>query len=314
MKHVYGVVPSRRLGRSLGICPIPFKTCNYSCIYCQLGKTTRMTNSRYTFYSPEEILNEAENFIKKYGEKSFDVVTIVGEGEPTLYTPLDKIVEGIRKLTHKPLVLITNGSLLYNTSVRKEVSGFDIVMPTLDAWDEASFRKINRPFGKLSYKEVLKGIVDFSREFNGEIWLEVMLVKDYNDSIEALNFLKERIETISPERVYINVPVRPPAEKGVEIPEKSRIDYARRLLGATSIENLPVSNFLSSESDAIKAVIEIIKRHPMSKDDIKEFLLSEFNEQALEKFFSLASEKYNIEKCSYHGKVFYRYIQRREKR
>lgn len=273
-----------------------------------------MTNSRSAFYPPEEIIKEAEDFVKKYGEKSFDVITVVGEGEPTLYTPIDKITDGIRRLTRKPLVLITNGSLLYNGSVRKEVSGFDIVMPTLDAWDEESFKKINRPFRELSYKEVFRGIVDFSRKFNGEIWLEVMLIKDYNDSIEALRSLKGRIEMISPERVYINVPVRPPAEKGVEIPEKSRIEYARKLLSAMSIENLSVSNFLSSENDAIKAVIEIIKRHPMSENDLKEFLLSEYDEKALERFFSLESEKHNIERCSYHGKVFYRYIQRREKR
>ncbi len=308
MSHVYGVVPSRRLGRSLGVCTIPFKTCNYSCIYCQLGRTTNMTNTRQTFYPPEEILNEARSFIEKYGKDSFDVVTVVGEGEPTLYKPLDSIVNGLRELTDKPLVLITNGSLLYERALREEILDFDIVMPTLDAIDKESFRKINRPFGKLRYERVYNGLLEFSKEFKGEIWLEVMLVKDYNDSDRFLGDLKNRIELLGPARVYINVPARPPTEENVEIPEEETLRYARALLKAESIEDLPVSSFTTSEKKTLDAVIEIIKRHPMSENDIKSFVESQFNDEFVVDLLKRLSRNPNVEKNSYRGKDFYRYI------
>ncbi len=308
LSHVYGVVPSRRLGRSLGVCTIPFKTCNYSCIYCQLGRTTNMTNTRQTFYPPEEILNEARSFIEKYGKDSFDVVTVVGEGEPTLYKPLDSIVNGLRELTDKPLVLITNGSLLYERALREEILDFDIVMPTLDAIDKESFRKINRPFGKLRYERVYNGLLEFSKEFKGEIWLEVMLVKDYNDSDRFLGDLKNRIELLGPARVYINVPARPPTEENVEIPEEETLRYARALLKAESIEDLPVSSFTTSEKKTLDVVIEIIKRHPMSENDIKSFVESQFNDEFVVDLLKRLSRNPNVEKNSYRGKDFYRYI------
>ncbi|SSC12400.1 Radical SAM domain protein [Mesotoga infera] len=307
MTHVYGVVPSRRLGRSLGVSTIPFKTCNYSCIYCQLGRTTNMTNTRTSFYPPGEIINQVRDFVNEKGDESFDVVTVVGEGEPTLYRPLDQLAEAIRKLTFKPLVLITNGSLLFDEDLRDEISGFDIVMPTLDAYDQESFRCINRPLGKLEYEEVYEGLVDFSRKFDGELWLEVMLVKGYNDDEESLMLLKERISRVKTERVYINVPARPPAEDGVKIPDIATLKLARELLGATSIENMPVSNFLSRESDAESTVIEIIKRHPMSQEDIESLLRSRFGPGSAEVFFEKLSSRGDVERCEYVGKIFYRY-------
>ena len=267
-----------------------------------------MTNTRRTFYPPEEILSEARRFIEAHGEESFDVVTVVGEGEPTLYKPLDSIVNGLRELTAKPLVLITNGSLLYEKTLREEIMNFDIVMPTFDAIDGESFRRINRPYGKLRYERVYNGLLEFSKEFKGEIWLEVMLVKDYNDSDKFLGELKNRIELLAPARVYINVPARPPAEENVEIPEEETLRYARALLKAESIENLPVSSFTTSEKKALDAVIEIIKRHPMSEKDIKSFVEAEFNEESVGDLLKRLSKNPNVEKNSYRGKDFYRYI------
>jgi len=267
-----------------------------------------MTNTRQTFYPPEEILSEAREFIEAHGEESFDVVTVVGEGEPTLFKPLDAIVRGLREMTGKPLVLITNGSLLFDRELVEEIKDFDIVMPTLDAKDEESFKRINRPFGKLTYEKVYKGLLDFSKEFKGEIWLEVMLVKDYNDSDRFLGELKNRIELLGPARVYINVPARPPAEENVEIPEEETLRYARALLKAESIEELPVSSFTTSEKKSLDAVIEIIKRHPMSENDIKSFVESQFNDEFVVDLLKRLNKNPNVEKNSYRGKVFYRYI------
>ncbi len=161
MKYIYGPVPSRRLGISLGISPIPKKTCNYSCIYCQLGRTDHMTNMRQMFFSVEEIMDEFDEFLKE--SIKFDVVTIVGEGEPTLYLGLGELISEIQKRTDKPVAVITNGALFYDPNLRSELYNADIVLPTLDAYDDESFRKINRPHSTIDFEKVSYGLKTFFR-------------------------------------------------------------------------------------------------------------------------------------------------------
>ena len=309
MKHVYGIVPSRRLGRSLGVSTIPFKTCNYSCVYCQLGRTTNMTNTRQTFYPPEEIIDEFRCFVVKESITDFDVVTIVGEGEPLLYKPLDIIIDSLKTISNRQVVLITNGSLLYDENVQDEIKGVDILMPTLDAWDDDSFKKINRPYGKLLFDEVYNGLLEFRKKFIGQIWLEVMLVKGLNDSKKALERLKEKIVELKPERVYLNVPVRPPAESWVQKPDDKTIKLAREILNATSIEKYSGGNFVTSRKlDDLSVVLNIIKRHPMRKEDIKELLKSRGkSEYECDKFMSFLEILDFVEKYNYGGTIFYRY-------
>lgn len=173
-KYIYGPVPSRRLGISLGVSPIPKKTCNYSCIYCQLGRTKPMTNSRKMFFSVEEIIHEFDDLIQN--NIYFDVVTIVGEGEPTLYLGLGKIIAEIKKRVKKPVAVITNGALLYDKTVRQELLQADIVLPSMDAFDEASFEMINRPYKNMIYKDVYSGLIEFSKIYQGQLWLEIMVI------------------------------------------------------------------------------------------------------------------------------------------
>ena len=214
MKYVYGPVPSRRLGISLGISPIPKKTCNYSCIYCQLGRTDIMTNTRKMFFPVQKIMSEFNKEIKK--SIFFDVVTIVGEGEPTLYLGLGELIDAIKQRTDKPVALITNGALLYDSDLRQEAAKADIVLPTLDAYDEASFRKINRPFGQISFERVNAGLIAFSEEYEGQLWLEIMLMAGINDDEESLSKYEQALKKIKYDRLYLNTPVRPPAEAVVE--------------------------------------------------------------------------------------------------
>ena len=154
MKYVYGPVPSRRLGRSLGIDPIPSKTCNFQCIYCQLGKTTNITNERRDFYGKEEIYKEMEESINQNKEK-FDYITFVGSGEPTLCKSLGKLILKAQELSKKPICVITNGSLLYRDDVQDELLFSDVVLPTLDAGDEKLFIKINRPHPSIKYEKII---------------------------------------------------------------------------------------------------------------------------------------------------------------
>lgn len=272
LKYVYGPVPSRRLGESLGVSPIPKKACNYSCIYCQLGRTDKMTNKRVEFFKVSEIIDEFKVYLNQGVE--FDVVTLVGEGEPTLYLKIGELINKIKELTDKPVAVITNGALLYDKAVRYELSEADIVLPTLDAYDENTFKIINRPYGKLNFKECYDGLVEFSNEYKGELWLETMLIEGINDDRNSLLKLKSLIEKVKYERLYINTSVRPPAENYVRAISSKSMDMAIEILGGISIENLASVGFGSKIEDDYEAVLSIIKRHPMNQFEISSFLNS----------------------------------------
>ncbi len=271
-QYVYGPVPSRRLGLSLGISPIPKKTCNYSCIYCQLGRTDHLTNSRKMFFPVKSVVEEFESMLKRMN--NFDVVTIVGEGEPTLYLGLGQLISEIKSRTTKPVAVITNGALLYSKSVQEDLYLADIVLPSIDCFDEASFRKIHRPHQNLSYDQVFKGIVDFSKIYPGQLWLETMLMADINDDEKMLQKLKSKISQIRYNRLYLNTPVRPPTEISVRMISPDQMKQAIRLLGGISIEWLKSEGFHSEIKDDLLAIKNIIKRHPMNQSEVEKFLKS----------------------------------------
>lgn len=270
MSHIYGPIPSRRLGKSLGISPIPKKTCNYACIYCQLGKTDHMTNDPARFFAVEDILEAFDRFLEK--RIDFDVVTIVGEGEPTLYLDLAELISEIKKRTDKPLAVITNGSLLTEPSVQEALMLADIVLPSLDAYDEKSFKDINRPHGRLRYEDVYQGLVDFSKVYQGALWLEIMLIKGMNDDEHALKRFKERLSLIDYDKLYLNAPVRPPAERDVFPTDDETMKRFMTELKGISIDLLTRSGFQSSIEDDYEAIMSIIRRHPMNQYELSSFL------------------------------------------
>lgn len=303
MRYIYGPVPSRRLGMSLGISPIPQKTCNYSCLYCQLGRTSHMTNARQNFFPLEEILLEFDDFLKK--QVKFDVVTIVGEGEPTLYSGLGGLIAGIKEKTDVPVAVITNGALLYDPQVRSELSQADIVLPTLDAYDEASFRAINRPHGSLRFEDVKEGLVTFSREFEGQLWIEIMLMEGINDDDESLGKYAALLGGLRYDRLYLNTPVRPPAEPEVRPLSSEKMKRALQLLGGTAIDLLVSGDFHSDIKDDYQAVLSIIKRHPMNQHEIEDFLASRGNKDYSQLLERLKKDD-RVEVISYKGYDTYR--------
>ena len=238
MKYVYGPVPSRRLGRSLGIDPIPSKTCNYQCIYCQLGKTTNFTNNRKDYYPKDEIIAEMEQAIR-INEENIDYITFVGSGEPTLYKSLEDLILRAKEFSKKPICVITNGALLYNMDVRNALLHADVVLPSLDAADEKSFIKINRPHPSIKFDMVIQGFIEFRRIFTGRFWIEIMIMKGINDSKEQLLKFKEKIDLIKPNRIDINVPIRPPVEEWVKIPDKNIIAILNEVFGQYYDINFP---------------------------------------------------------------------------
>lgn len=304
IKYLFGPIPSRRLGRSLGVSPIPEQTCNYTCTYCQLGRTTHMTNKRQNFFPCEEILEEFRQYTKE--EENFDVVTVVGEGEPTLYADLGRLLEGLKKLTDKPVAVITNGALLYDPQVRKELCQADIVLPSMDAVDDKMFREIDRPYGRLRFDQVSQGLIDFSKEYSGQLYLEIMLLDGVNCSDEALEKFSQMLSKIRCDRVYVNTAVRPPAEKDVFPADKAVMEKAAARLGAISIDTLTSGSFVSEIEDPMEAVVSICKRHPMNQFEIQSFLESRGVENSQE-FFQRLSADSRLAAVDYKGICTYRY-------
>ena len=302
LKYVFGPVPSRRMGRSLGISPIPKKTCNYSCVYCQLGRTNKMTNKREEYFLLEDILSE---FDSHHDEDSYDVITIVGEGEPTLYSRLGELIVEIKKRSKKPVAVITNGALLYDKNVRSELMNADIVLPSLDSYNEEMFKRIDRPYGRIKFNEVWEGLVDFTNEYKGQIYMEIMLMNGVNDDEESLLEFKKLLGQIKYDRLYINTPVRPPAEEYIEESSKESIQKAVEILKGVSIDMLSSVGFSSDIEDDYQAVISIIGRHPMNQFEIRSFLESRENKD-IDKLMQQLSEDDKVQKMDYKGYCTYR--------
>lgn len=271
MNYVFGPVPSRRLGLSLGISPIPAKTCNYSCTYCQLGRTDHLTNQRQLFFPLAHIITELETVLA--ANPTFDVATIVGEGEPTLYLALGSLIDAVKSRVDKPVAVITNGALVGDPQVREELAYADIVLISMDAYDETSFRKINRPHGRLNFEEVFQGLKDFSYQYNGQLWLEIMLIDD-NVHTDALKFFASMLQSIEYQRLFLNTPVRPPAEPNIRPLPPAKMQEAVSVLGGTAIDLLTSQGFQSQIADHYDAILSIIQRHPMNQHEIESFLTS----------------------------------------
>ena len=267
--YAYGPVPSRRLGRSLGVSPIPRKTCSYNCIYCQLGQTNKLQVKRESFYPKEDILSDIE---KVMNPANVDYITFVGDGEPTLCKDLGWLIKSCKNKWQIPVAVITNGSLFFMEDVRQDLKSSDVVLPTLDAGSEDVYRTLNRPHGSIGFEEMLQGQVDFRKEYPGKIWLEVMLVKGVNDSDGSLMEIKDVIEQVKPDRIYISVPIRPPAKPGVRPPEPERIIRAHEILNATlDLTDYESGDFgLDNFPDFRTTIIEICSRHPLREEQARD--------------------------------------------
>jgi len=274
MKYVFGPVPSRRLGQSLGIDTIPLKTCNWNCVYCQLGRTVPLTNERREYYPRDEILAEVKQALAAHRPGEIDWVTFVGSGEPTLHIGLGRLIRKVKKLTTLPVAVITNGALLYRPEVREELAAADAVLPTLDAGNAKLYRKINRPYPGLTFERLGDGLIAFRKEYIGELWVEVMLVHDLNDTEKALHEIAALLKRIGPDEVHINLPTRPPVETWVQPPDEEGLMRALAILGdvAHVVHPAEGSFDLSGSENVVDAIIGIITRHPMREDELRRAL------------------------------------------
>lgn len=274
MKYVFGPVPSRRLGQSLGIDTIPLKTCNWNCVYCQLGRTVPLTNERREYVPVEEILLEAEQALRSHKSGEIDWVTFVGSGEPTLHSRTGELIRRVKELTPLPVAVITNGSLLYLPEVREELFAADAILPTLDAGNARLYRKINRPHPDITFERLVDGLIAFRKEYCGKLWVEVMLVRDLNDTEESLHEIADVLERIHPDEVHVNLPTRPPVETWVQPPDEEGLIRALAFLGnvAHVVHPAEGSFDLSGSESVVNAIIGIITRHPMREDELRRAL------------------------------------------
>jgi len=264
----YGPVPSRRLGRSLGIDLLPLKTCSYNCIYCQLGPTKRTRLRRANFRQPEVVTEAVRQALERKGK--VDVLTLSGSGEPTLERRMGQIIRLLKRLFGLPVAVITNSSLLYRRSVREEICGADLILPSMDGWTETMFRRINRPHPGLKLEKVLEGLASLRREFKGQIWLEVLLVRGLNDDLEQIPGLLQWIRRINPDRVQLNTVTRPPAEPWAMASEQQRIQEIRTALGARAEIVASFKGLMEkvSLSELEQRVVETVMRRPLSAEDL----------------------------------------------
>ncbi len=300
--YTYGPVLSRRLGYSLGIDLVKGRACTINCIYCQIGTRPAYSPERVRFFPPEELETELR---EKIEAGRIDYITFAGTGEPTLSKDLGRFIKFIKEeYPKKRIAVLTNGSLLWHNDVRSELMGADLVVPSLDAPDEETWKMVNRPHPDLNWDQYIDGLVDFSREFKGTLRLEIMLLKGINDSDEHLIAFRDIVTRVDPDSIDINTPVRPPAEKNIEIPEPARIERAKQIIGGKPIGKAKKSRMNESEYVNLReALLDFLSRRPETLEAIHAGL--GVDKKKLETvLFELIREEI-LTKNIHEGSVFY---------
>jgi wyosine [tRNA(Phe)-imidazoG37] synthetase (radical SAM superfamily) len=271
MKCIFGPVPSRRLGRSLGIDVIAPKTCTFDCLYCESGRTTVLSLQRQQFVEIDEVLRELDAYFREYPQGA-DVLTFSSAGEPTLYLGLGALLEAIKaRFRDLPVVVLTNGSLLWDPQIRRELCLADRVVPSLDAVDAHIFARLNRPHADLDIEAIVDGLRGFRRDYRGEFHLEIMLVAGINDDEEHLKTLARVAETLRPDRIELNTIVRPPAYPGVCGLGPQPMEKAAHLFSRERTEIIGNFNAIVEEDqkrDLSGRIEELLRRRPCTAEEM----------------------------------------------
>jgi wyosine [tRNA(Phe)-imidazoG37] synthetase (radical SAM superfamily) len=302
-KYIYGPVPSRRLGFSLGIDLIPNKNCSFDCIYCQLGRTRNKTIERKEYLPTEEILQGIKDVLKR--EKNIDYLTFSGSGEPTLHSKIGDLINEVKKITKIPVAVLTNGSLLFIPDVQKQIAGADVVLPTLCTSNQETLKRINRPHSSLRIEKIIQGQISFRKMYQGKIWLEVMLVRGINDVPEEIEKLKAVIEKIAPDKIHLNTVVRPPSEKSAAALSNDELQKIKDFFGkkCAVIAEFKKKGRRSEIADKEAEILSLIKRRPVTLDDIAKSTGLHKNEVV--KYLEHLRVQRKIKLAEYEGKNYY---------
>jgi len=306
-RKVFGPVPSRRLGQSLGINNIPYKICTYSCNYCQVGKAIKMQVRQQEFYDPQELVNEVKELLSTIRDdrQGPDYLTIVPDGEPTLDINLGKLIDGLK--TFKiPVAVITNASLIHLPDVQDDLLKADFVSVKADTFHVETWKKINKPHKELNLSEISSGIQKFAERFNGKLVTETMLIKGINDSADELKHTAGIVETFHPDTAYLSIPTRPPAFKEVRPADETAVTEAyhifRQHVGKVELLTGYEGNAFSSTGNFREDILSITAVHPMREDAVMELLHKTGDDVTL--LNALLEEKI-LEKLHYSGHAYY---------
>ena len=280
-KYLFGPVPSRRLGMSLGVDLVPKKVCSLDCIYCEVGLTTKLTTERKEYIRYPSLIKELNTYFSDNPDP--DYITFSGSGEPTLNSRLGDVISFIKeKKPHIPIAVLTNGTLLNDKQVRRELMEASVVLPSLDVATNKTFQIINRPEPNLSITQYIQGLVDFRNEYQREIWLEILIIPGINDNLRDLIALKKAIIRIKPDRIQLNTLDRPGAISDIraaslyelqQIAKYWNLDRVEIIAAASQRKNLP-----AYRKDTEEAIMETISRRPCTIDDLQKILGLHINE------------------------------------
>ena len=304
MQYIFGPVASRRLKRSLGVDLIPYKTCSFDCIYCELGRTTNKTIERKEYIPPEKIIVDLKEYLE---QKTItpDYITLGGSGEPTLHSRVGVIISEIKKITSVPVAVLTNSSLLYQDTVKENLLLADIILPSLDAVTKPLFEYINRPHPSLQINEIIKSLKDFRKAFAGKIWLEILFCLGVNDSKGEIKALNEAIQEIKPDKIQLNSVDRPPAEDFVFPEPIEKLAEIQNEFGEKAeiivgqIFDSPIGTIL----DEKKRILNLLKRRPCTLIDISKTLGIHQNE--LVKFLDILRKEGEVHHRIYNNQCYY---------
>ncbi len=306
-KHIFGPVLSRRLGMSLGVDLVPHKVCSMNCVYCECGATTQFTLERKEYISYDEVRAELTDFFEK--NPNPDHITFSGSGEPTLNSRFADVLNFIKEIRPEvPIAVLTNGSLLWNDKVKQELLAADLILPSLDAVVANDFNKVNVPANGLNVNEYAQGVIDFCKMFDGTIWLEVLIIPEYNDSPENIRALKKVIAEINPTKVQLNTLDRPGTLTGIRAATKSELNYIIdewQLPNVEIISSIPKRKDIKSyNQDTEGAILNTISRRPCTIKDLSEILNLSIN--SVNKYLRILEDEQKIYAVKQNRGFFYK--------
>lgn len=273
-KYIFGPVPSRRLGVSLGIDLLPHKICTFDCVYCECGGTKELTSNQKEYIPTAKVIKELDQFLQT--EPKLDYITFSGSGEPTLHSGIGEIIDFLQQ-NHPEyeLALLTNASFFTDQAVLDEIEGVDLIVPSLDAVLEETFQTINRPCADLSIDDIIDGLINLSRDYKGQVWLEIFILPGINDTEEEIESFKKVIERVAPQKVQLNTLDRPGAEAWVKPVVKEKLQQIAEKLG-DKVEIIadfkPRKEIRSFNQELKKEIIDLLKERPCTNQDLAETL------------------------------------------
>ncbi|MFC1762620.1 radical SAM protein [Planctomycetota bacterium] len=302
--YIFGPVPSRRLGRSLGVDIVPAKFCTLDCVYCQVGHTTEKTLERRCFVDIEAVVAELQKRLA--AGTCPDYITLSGSGEPTLNADLGLLIDRIKTVTNVPVALITNGTLLCHPEVRADCCKADVILPSLDAADDECFRRVNRPHADLTTDTQIRGLEALRRDYPGPIWLEVFVIEGMNTQPEHMQRLRDLIDRLGPDKVHLNTAVRPTADAGIVALESTSLDKLALELGSGCevIADYSRPTATPEATGHIEDILTMLRRRPCSQQDIAAGL--DIGEQAVKGLLQDLCDRKRVETETRGSRTFFK--------